>query len=354
MGTRSGKLPDLPASTIGIAATKHVLLVQIASGTVHRVMSLFYTDSYFSDNPLAGSQAEVWGGTSQTNALDTAPKPMTTSAVVDEVTDEEHPWGPPPDLPPVSKHADTNIFSSSNGLNASATAELPTTHLGVDAAPFSTQSTETGYSSVDHPSTSSLGPKSNNLYQPSLAPTSDAVSVDQSIQPEPVTRPRLTPSTTSAPKKKSVYPTSYSPFARVETLGARDSYGDDLYGVPENFLEVEVRNPITHGHGRKMFTDYEVVTRTNIPAFKLSYSCVRRRYSDFDYFRDLLERESNRVNIPLLPGKVYTSRFSEEVIEARREGLERFLQIVAGHPLLQTGSKHMAAFLQDSQWRRSQ
>ncbi|WFD46590.1 Sorting nexin-3 [Malassezia furfur] len=101
-----------------------------------------------------------------------------------------------------------------------------------------------------------------------------------------------------------------------------------------------------------MFTDYEVVTRTNIPAFKLSYSSVRRRYSDFDYFRDLLERESNRVNIPMLPGKVYTGRFSEDVIEARREGLERFLQIVAGHPLLQTGSKHMAAFLQDPQWRR--
>jgi hypothetical protein len=29
------------------------------------------------------------------------------------------------------------------------------------------------------------------------------------------------------------------------------------------------------------------------------------------------------------------NRFTEEVIESRREGLERFLQIVAGHPLLQ-------------------
>ena len=28
-------------------------------------------------------------------------------------------------------------------------------------------------------------------------------------------------------------------------------------------------------------------------------------------------------------------RFTDEVIESRREGLERFLQIVAGHPLLQ-------------------
>lgn len=78
--------------------------------------------------------------------------------------------------------------------------------------------------------------------------------------------------------------------------------------------------------------------QTNIPAFKLRHSLVRRRYSDFEAFRDILERESTRVNIPPLPGKVFTNRFSDEVIEARREGLERFLSIVAGHPLLQVWS----------------
>jgi hypothetical protein len=76
-------------------------------------------------------------------------------------------------------------------------------------------------------------------------------------------------------------------------------------------------------------------SQTNIPAFKLRHSLVRRRYSDFEAFRDILERESSRVNIPPLPGKVFTNRFSDEVIESRREGLERFLSIVAGHPLLQ-------------------
>lgn len=77
------------------------------------------------------------------------------------------------------------------------------------------------------------------------------------------------------------------------------------------------------------------MSKTNIPAFKLRHSLVRRRYSDFEAFRDILERESTRVNIPPLPGKVFTNRFSDEVIESRREGLERFLSIVAGHPLLQ-------------------
>ena len=103
---------------------------------------------------------------------------------------------------------------------------------------------------------------------------------------------------------------------------------------------------------------------------------MRRRYSDFEYFRDILERESTRVNIPPLPGKVFTNRFTDEVIESRREGLERFLQVVAGHPLLQvrsaasrcacvqdiadpfslsqTGSKVLCAFLQDPGFDRNQ
>lgn len=98
--------------------------------------------------------------------------------------------------------------------------------------------------------------------------------------------------------------------------------------------------------GRSMYTDYEIVCRTNIPAFKLRASSVRRRYSDFEYFRDILERESARVTIPPLPGKVFTNRFSDDVIEGRRAGLEKFLKIVVGHPLLQTGSKVLAAFVQ--------
>jgi sorting nexin-3/12 len=109
----------------------------------------------------------------------------------------------------------------------------------------------------------------------------------------------------------------------------------------------QVKNPQTHGSSpRNMYTSYEIHTRTNIPAFKLRHSVVRRRYSDFEYFRDILERESARVTIPPLPGKVFTNRFSDDVIEHRREGLQRFLQIVVGHPLLQTGSKVLGPFVQ--------
>ncbi|KAI8803784.1 sorting nexin-3, partial [Cladochytrium replicatum] len=128
---------------------------------------------------------------------------------------------------------------------------------------------------------------------------------------------------------------------------------EERYGIPENFLEIEVRNPRFHGEGRNKYVDYEIICRTNIPAFKLKHSSVRRRYSDFEWFRDTLERESTRVNIPPLPGKVYTNRFADEIIEQRRQGLERFLQMVSvGHPLLQTGSKILCPFIQDPNFSR--
>ncbi len=64
--------------------------------------------------------------------------------------------------------------------------------------------------------------------------------------------------------------------------------------------------------------------------------------------------ESTRVTAPQLPGKVFTNRFSDEVIEHRRRGLERFLQIVAGHPLVQNGSKSLPSFIQDTNWRKNE
>ncbi|KAJ7893285.1 hypothetical protein B0H13DRAFT_2339769 [Mycena leptocephala] len=63
--------------------------------------------------------------------------------------------------------------------------------------------------------------------------------------------------------------------------------------------------------------------------------------------RLLTPTESPAPSTTPLPGKVFTNRFSYEVFEAWREGLEWFLSIVAGHPLLQMGNHALCAFLQD-------
>ncbi|KAH0497402.1 hypothetical protein TgHK011_004705 [Trichoderma gracile] len=185
-----------------------------------------------------------------------------------------------------------------------------------------------------------------------LQDTSQASASSQLFLPEAHRIPPLPARARKNPPEPQPSPDLHRPILQSMPDTRQQSF-DEIYGPPENFLEIEVRNPRTHGMGRSMYTDYEILCRTNIPAFKLRQSSVRRRYSDFEYFRDILERESARVTIPPLPGKVFTNRFSDDVIENRRAGLEKFLKIVVGHPLLQTGSKVLAAFVQDPNWDRN-
>ncbi|KAH6928286.1 hypothetical protein HPB50_013949 [Hyalomma asiaticum] len=127
---------------------------------------------------------------------------------------------------------------------------------------------------------------------------------------------------------------------------------DDAYAPPANYLEIDVGNPMTHGVARKRYTDYEVRMRTNLPVFKNKESTVRRRYSDFEWLRSELERDSKvrkpiatigplghqaltgLIVVPPLPGKAWKRQlpfrsdegiFDEEFIEERKKGLELFI-----------------------------
>ncbi|KAB0393753.1 hypothetical protein E2I00_016139, partial [Balaenoptera physalus] len=73
--------------------------------------------------------------------------------------------------------------------------------------------------------------------------------------------------------------------------------------------------------------------QTNLPIFKLKESTVRRRYSDFEWLRSELERES-KVVVPPLPGKAFLRQlpfrgddgiFDDNFIEERKQGLEQFI-----------------------------
>lgn len=73
--------------------------------------------------------------------------------------------------------------------------------------------------------------------------------------------------------------------------------------------------------------------QTNLPVFKVKESSVRRRYSDFEWLRNELERDS-KIVVPPLPGKAWKRQmpfrgdngiFEEDFIEERRKGLEVFI-----------------------------
>lgn len=144
------------------------------------------------------------------------------------------------------------------------------------------------------------------------------------------------------------------PVDAIKRLTVKKQTLDDAYAVPANFLEIDVVNPITHGDGPKRYTDYEVRLRTNLPVFKVTETTVRRRYSDFEWLRSELDRDS-KIVVPMLPGKALKRQlpfrsddgiYEEEFIEERRKGLEVFLNKVAGHPLAQS-ERCLHMFLQN-------
>ncbi|XP_028571104.1 sorting nexin-12 isoform X2 [Podarcis muralis] len=86
--------------------------------------------------------------------------------------------------------------------------------------------------------------------------------------------------------------------ADTRRLNSKPQDLTDAYGPPSNFLEIDIFNPQTVGVGRARYTSYELRMRTNLPIFKLKESCVRRRYSDFEWLKNELERDSKNCWTP--------------------------------------------------------
>uniref|UniRef100_A0A663LTR0 Sorting nexin 3 n=1 Tax=Athene cunicularia TaxID=194338 RepID=A0A663LTR0_ATHCN len=91
--------------------------------------------------------------------------------------------------------------------------------------------------------------------------------------------------------------------------------------------------------------------QTNLPIFKLKESTVRRRYSDFEWLRNELERES-KVVVPPLPGKALLRQlpfrgddgiFDDSFIEERKQALEQFInkwEILSACVMMHVFSNH--------------
>ena len=77
----------------------------------------------------------------------------------------------------------------------------------------------------------------------------------------------------------------------------------------------------------------DLMLQTNLPVFRVKESSVRRRYSDFEWLRNELERDS-KIVVPPLPSKAIKRQlpfrsddgiYEEGFIEDRRSGLEAFV-----------------------------
>uniref|UniRef100_A0A8C4SJ88 Sorting nexin 12 n=1 Tax=Erpetoichthys calabaricus TaxID=27687 RepID=A0A8C4SJ88_ERPCA len=131
--------------------------------------------------------------------------------------------------------------------------------------------------------------------------------------------------------------------ADTRRLNSKPQDLTDAYGPPSNFLEIDVFNPQTVGVGRNRYTTYEVRMRVRL--------CAEREQSEFRGCRLGLQS----IVVPPLPGKALKRQlpfrgdegiFEESFIEERRQGLEQFINKIAGHPLAQN-ERCLHMFLQE-------
>ncbi|XP_030330540.1 sorting nexin-12 isoform X2 [Strigops habroptila] len=111
--------------------------------------------------------------------------------------------------------------------------------------------------------------------------------------------------------------------ADTRRLNAKPQDLTDAYGPPSNFLEIDIFNPQTVGMGRARYTSYELRMRTNLPIFKLKESCVRRRYSDFEWLKNELERDSKvrpGSDLPIPETRTYGNSCSCSCFDLPRRG----------------------------------
>ncbi|CCG83769.1 protein of unknown function [Taphrina deformans PYCC 5710] len=101
-------------------------------------------------------------------------------------------------------------------------------------------------------------------------------------------------------------------------------------------FSISVGDPTKIGDITSAHTVYKVYTKTNSQAFKNPEFSVTRRYRDFLWLYDQLNRNCPGVIVPPAPDKQAVGRFSEDFIEARRYALERMLEKVAKHPILRS------------------
>ncbi|OAF70048.1 hypothetical protein A3Q56_02185 [Intoshia linei] len=137
---------------------------------------------------------------------------------------------------------------------------------------------------------------------------------------------------------------------------------EEAYTCPSNFLEIDVSSPDIKGTGPNKHVVYRVTLNTNIPVFATKQSTVYRRYSDFEWLKNELEREDKvHMQIPEFPSKSYfrnlpfrsdNGLFDPKFIERRRKGLEDFINKIVGHPVAREDiAVHM--FLLDEQIDRN-
>ncbi|KAK5132989.1 hypothetical protein LTR08_008276 [Meristemomyces frigidus] len=98
---------------------------------------------------------------------------------------------------------------------------------------------------------------------------------------------------------------------------------------------IQVGDPHTVGNAATSHTVYTVTTRTTSKAYLHPTFTVTRRYRDFLWLYERMHDNSPGVVVPPPPEKQAVGRFDTNFVESRRMALERMVNKIAAHPILQ-------------------
>jgi sorting nexin-9/18/33 len=98
----------------------------------------------------------------------------------------------------------------------------------------------------------------------------------------------------------------------------------------------------------KSFVTYDILTDS-------TGKSVQRRFKHFDWLREQLQRIYPCITIPPIPGKEMKlqGKFDQDFVHQRTEGLQKFLDRVAVHPVLGCCSvvKHFLIAVEQKDWK---
>ncbi|KAF2205878.1 Vps5-domain-containing protein [Delitschia confertaspora ATCC 74209] len=100
-------------------------------------------------------------------------------------------------------------------------------------------------------------------------------------------------------------------------------------------FHIVVGDPHKVGDLTSSHTEYSVTTKTTSKGYRKPEFTVSRRYRDFLWLYNQLHNNMPGVIIPPPPEKQAVGRFDADFVESRRAALERMLNKIAAHPILQ-------------------
>jgi sorting nexin-1/2 len=100
-------------------------------------------------------------------------------------------------------------------------------------------------------------------------------------------------------------------------------------------FSIYVGDPHKVGDLTSSHTEYSVTTKTTSKGYRNPEFTVSRRYRDFLWLYNQLHNNSPGIIIPPPPEKQSLGRFEADFVESRRAALERMLNKIAAHPILQ-------------------